>query len=79
MGGAGGGERVLEGGVLRVELGGDVGFGDAGVVRREVVALEAKRADPDLGGEVDPAKRVEGHHTCLASQRRVWEGGNIWV
>ena len=67
MSGAGCGERVLEGGVLRVEFGGDVGFGDAGVVRREVVALEAKRTDPDLGSKVDPAKGVEGRHTCLAS------------
>lgn len=29
------------------------------VVRREVIALEAKRADPDLGSEIDDGKRVE--------------------
>lgn len=48
-----GGEGVLDGGVLWVELGGDVGFADHGVVLWEVIALEAKGADPDLGGEVD--------------------------
>jgi len=28
-------------------------------VRREVVALEAERTDPDLGGEVDDAEGIE--------------------
>ena len=44
---------------MREELGGEVVVGDGGVVGREVVALEAERTDPDLGGEVDASVRVE--------------------
>ena len=47
---AGGGrKRVLNGGVQRVKLAGEIGLGDHVVVRRERVPLEAERADPDLG------------------------------
>ena len=57
---AGGGrKRVLNGGVQRVKLAGEIGLGDHVVVRRERVPLEAERADPDLGGEIDASKGVE--------------------
>ena len=73
------GERVLDSGVLRVEFGGNVGFGDGGVVGREVVALEAEGADPDLGSEVHAAEGVQRRQTCLATKRRVWQRGNVGV
>ena len=41
---------------MREELGGEVFIRDGGVVGREVVALEAERADPDLGDESTMAK-----------------------
>lgn len=52
-------ESVLHGGVLSVEFAGEIGVGDHGIVRREMVALVTERADPDLGGEVDASVRVE--------------------
>ncbi|KAK9989250.1 hypothetical protein SO802_029489 [Lithocarpus litseifolius] len=51
--------RVLDGGVVREELGREVVVGDGGVVGREVVALEAKRVDLDLGSKVDNGEGVE--------------------
>lgn len=44
---------------MREELGGHVVLGDTGVVRGKVVAREAKRADPDLGGVVDTGEGVD--------------------
>ena len=68
---------VLDGGVIREELGEEVVVGDGGVVRREVVALEAERADPDLGGKVNDGKGVEDGATCAASKREVREEGDV--
>lgn len=73
------GKRVLDGGVLRVELAGEVGLGDQGVVRREMVALVAEGADPDLGVEVDAREGVEDGGAGLAPQRRVGERGDVRV
>lgn len=42
-------------------------------MRREVVALEAEGTDPDLGGEVDDAERVENGAARAASERGVVE------
>lgn len=67
----GSGKSVLDGGVLGEEFGGDVGFGDGGVVVGEVVALEAEGADPDVGGEVDAAEGVEDGRARLAAEGRV--------
>lgn len=61
----------MDGGVLRIELAGEVGLGDHGVVRREVVALVAEGADPDLGREVYARERVEDGRAGLASEGRV--------
>lgn len=71
------GDGVIHGGVLRVELAGEVRLGDHGVMRREMVSLVTERADPDLRGEVHARVRVEQSRACLASQRRVWERGDI--
>lgn len=61
---------------MREELGGHVVLGDASVVRGEVVAREAKRADPDLGGVVDAGEGIEeGGARRLAAERWVGEGG----
>ena len=62
---------------MREELGGEVVVGDGGVVGREVVALEAERADPDLGGEVDDGEGVEDRATCAAAERGVREEGDV--
>ena len=43
----------------------------------EVVALEAKWADPDLGGEVYAAEGVEKGDAGLATKRRVGERGDV--
>lgn len=73
------GEGVLDGGVLRIELAGEVGLGDHGVVGREMVALEAEGADPDLGGEVHAREGVEDGGAGLAPERRVGERGDLTV
>lgn len=72
-------ERVLNRRVLRIKLAWEVGLGDHVVMWREMVSLIAKRADPDLGCEVDPRERVEDGGARLAPQRRVWERGYIRV
>lgn len=73
-GGGGWWEGVVDGGVLRVEFAGDVGFGDGGsVMRREMVALEAEGTHPDLGGVVDATERVECCDAGLATKWRVGE------
>lgn len=53
------GEGVLDGGILGEELGGQVVGRNVLVVRRERVALEAERADPQLAAHVDLAVRVQ--------------------
>lgn len=64
---------------MGVELAGEVGVRDGGVVGREVVALVAEGADPDLGGEVDPGEGVEDGGAGLAAERRVGERGDVGV
>ena len=49
---------------MREELDRELVVEDGGVVGREVVALEAERADPDLGGEVDDGEGVEDEAMC---------------
>lgn len=73
--GGGGSAEVFDGGVLVEELGGEVGFGDGGVVRGEVVALEAERADPDLGGEIGVAEGVEDGSAGAAAEGGVRNEG----
>lgn len=46
---------------------------------REMVPLEAERADPDLGGEIDLTEGIEAGETGLASERRVREGRDLGV
>jgi len=71
---AGSADDVLDGGALREELGRNVGLRDGRVVQGEVVAGEAERADPDLGGEVDAREGVEERGAgSLATERRVRE------
>lgn len=57
------------------ELGGEVVDGYRRVMRREVVALEAERADPDLGGEIDDGEGVEDGSAGAAAERGVGEEG----
>jgi len=59
-------ERVLDGGVLGEELGGEIVGGDVLVVRREGVALQAEGADPQLASDVDLAVGVEDTTARLA-------------
>ena len=47
------------GGVLSVDFAEEIGIGDHGIVRREMVALVTEGADLDLGGEDDASVRVE--------------------
>ena len=68
---------VLNGGVMREELSGAVVVGDGGVVGREVVALEAERADPYLGGEVNDGEGVEDKATRAATERGVRKEGDV--
>lgn len=56
---------------MRVEFRRERVLGEGGVVRWEVVALEAEGADPDLGGEIHDAERVENGTTCSATEWRV--------
>lgn len=74
-GGVGGG-IVLDGSVVGEELGGEVVVGDGGVVRGEVVAVEAEGADPDLGDEVDHAEGVEDGAARATAKRGVREDGH---
>ncbi|ONK72099.1 uncharacterized protein A4U43_C04F15700 [Asparagus officinalis] len=63
---------------LIVELVGDIGLRDPGVMMEELVSGEAERADPDLGVEIDAAVRVEDDRARgLASERGVGEGDEI--
>ena len=68
---------VLDGGVIREELGEEVVVRDGGVVGREVVVLEAEKADLDLGGEVDDGEKAEDKATCAAAERGVREEGDV--
>ena len=68
---------ALDGGVIREELGEEVVIRDGGVVGREVVVLEAEKADLDLGGEVDDGEKAEDEATCAAAERGVREEGDV--
>ena len=69
---------VLNRGVMREELSGAVVVGDGGVVGREVVALEAEMANPDLGGEINDGEGIEDRATCAAAERGVRKEGDVW-
>lgn len=45
---------------------------------REVVALEAEGADPELGGKVNDSEGVEDGSACAASERSVWKDWHGW-
>ena len=49
------------------------------VVRRERVPLEAERADPDLGGEIDAGEGVEDGDAGAALEGSVGEGRDVGV
>ena len=70
---------IIDGGVLRVEFAGEVGFGDGVVMRGKVVALVTERTDPDLGSEIDAGERVECGGAGFATERGVAETGNVGV
>ncbi|KAL6981791.1 hypothetical protein U1Q18_023411 [Sarracenia purpurea var. burkii] len=72
-----GGKRVFDGGVLWVELGGDIGFGDGGLVVGEGVALEASEVDPDEGREVDTGEGVKDDDAGLAAESGVKERWDV--
>ena len=50
---------VLDGGALRVKLGGYRVFGDILVVRRKRIAHQTERADPDPRADIDSTKSNE--------------------
>eukprot|EP00967_Tisochrysis_lutea_P035989 scaffold43248_cov31-Tisochrysis_lutea.AAC.1 len=72
---------ILDGGILRDELGREIIFRNIVVVRRKVVPLETERADPNLGLEVNAAVRVEhcragtlAHHRLVRQERQAFDG-----
>lgn len=62
----GGGEAVLQGGVLREHFGGKRFGGDTRVARGKRVVLEAELAHPNAGGQVGPRVRIEHGAAVLA-------------
>lgn len=75
--GVGGLVLVLDGCVLREELGRKVVVRDGGVSRWKMVALKAERADPDLGDEIDDGERVENGAAGAAAERAVRDDGDV--
>ncbi|RDX67816.1 hypothetical protein CR513_53262, partial [Mucuna pruriens] len=69
------GDGILNSGILGVKFAGEVGLGDLGVVRGEVVAIVAEGADPDLGGEVNAREGIEDRRAGSAAERGVRECG----
>ncbi|KAB2627736.1 transport protein SEC23-like [Pyrus ussuriensis x Pyrus communis] len=61
---------------LGEKLGGEVLVGDGGVVGREVVAGEAEKPDPDLGGVIDGGEGVEDGAPSAAAEGGVGEDGH---
>ena len=72
-------ESVLNGGVLSVEFAREIGIGDHGIVRKEMVALVIERANPDLSGEDDASVRVENKGIGFAAKRSVGGRGDVKV
>ena len=72
-------ESVLNGGVLSVEFAREIGIGDHGIVRREMVALVIEMANPDLSGEDNASVRVENKGTSFAAKRSIGERGGVKV
>mmetsp|Transcript_600 Transcript_600/g.2454 ORF Transcript_600/g.2454 Transcript_600/m.2454 type:complete len:203 (-) Transcript_600:235-843(-) len=68
---------VLDGGVRREELRGQVRLGDARVVRGEVVARVAEGADPELAVEIHARVRVEARRAALAPHGVVRHHGHL--
>lgn len=71
------GKSILNGGELGVKLRGLIGFGNRGVMLREIIPLETKRADPNFGVEIDAAKRVEHGGAGLTLERRILESEDV--
>lgn len=42
-------------------------------MRREMITLEAERADPDLSGEINDGERIENRSAITTSERGVRE------
>lgn len=68
---------ILDGGVLREELSREVVVADGGVVRWEVIALEAEGADPDLGREIDDRKWVKHGAASAATEGSVGKDRHV--
>jgi len=62
------GQAVLDGGAVRVQLGGDLLGGDVLVVRRQLVAVEAEGAYPLAGAHVDLAGVCQYRNICICIQ-----------
>ena len=56
---------------MSVEFAAEIGIGDHGIVRREMVALITEVADPDLGGKDNASLRLENRGTGFAAKRSV--------
>ena len=78
-------ENVLISGVLSVEFAKEIGIGDHGMVRREMVTLVTEGAD--LGGEDDASVRFENRGTGFVAKQSIgdvrvkadWRnGGSEW-
>lgn len=64
---------------MGVELPGDIGLRDRIIMRGEMIALIAKRADPDLSSEIDAREGIEDGRARLAAERGIREVWNVRV
>ncbi len=77
-------DLVLDGGVLGVQLCGEVRVGDVGVVRGERVPRDAERAEPELRAVVRLAERVQhgaarlARHGLVCQHRQACAGKRGW-
>jgi hypothetical protein len=65
--------------ILAVQLSREIGLRDHGIVWRKMVALEAERADPDLGGEINAREAIHDGCAGFATERKVRESWDFWV
>lgn len=64
---------ILNGSVLREKLSREIIISNRMIMWGEMIAMETKRTDPDLGGIIDNRKRVEYRSTVSTTKRSVRE------
>jgi hypothetical protein len=68
---------VFNGRVLSQQLGWKIGVGDVAVVRRELVAVQTERADPELPARIDLAVRCNGAPFKVGSVSALTRGSYV--